>query len=127
MKLRNVLLFLFVLAVSILQGCHRENFPVENMRDITHEQWEQITVGMTPTNVVSILGPPSFIIPDNLIPDNSESKEVYFYSPKTEIFLSETKTLVVSDFIVELISNKVTNTFVAYESPEQRKWKMHRR
>ena len=112
----NVFFFLFAVAASVLLGCRHEDFVEENVRKITQEQWWEISVGMDKTNVVSILG-----VPAGIVPGDSKQEEYYFYRPKGEIFSSAEKNLVVSSFVVIFSSNKVTRTFVAYESPEQRR------
>jgi len=123
MKTLNALLLFVVLAACIFQGCRKEDFIEENMRKITRERWVKITAGMSAEDVVSVLGHPLEIVYE----DDKQEDCSFWYSPKSEIFSSEEKVLVVSNFIVDFSSNKVIRTSVSYEEPEQRKRSLRRR
>jgi len=115
MKLLNVVLILFAIATGIFLRYRWSDFAEASMRNVTQENWEKISVGMNQTNVVSILG-----FPLERLPDDSKQEEWYLYRPKSKIFSDAEKVLVVSSFVVEFSSNKVTRTSVAYECPGQR-------
>ena len=85
-------IFAFLLVMGILQGCRRPG-PVE-------KNWGQISVGMDETNVVSLLGYPSAIIPEN-------TYSSWFYRPKRDIPHAHTSELVIDYCIVEFASNKL--------------------
>jgi len=92
--------FAFLLAIGILQGCHRS--------DHIEKTWTTISIGMSETDVVTYLGPPLDIVTNPMCQDWYYSKHHISYPFSTNI---------VGDYcVISFTSNKVTTTEIGYDA-----------
>ena len=94
-------IFVFFLAIGILQGCHRFD-------RIDEQPWTKISIGMSETDVVTHLGHPLDIITNPMRQD-------WYYS-RRDLPVPFSVNLIGDYCVISLTSNTVTETEIGYEN-----------